>query len=219
VSNQLRSPGAASNRTAFRAVFRIIPAGLASQAAATFCLSGSLENAHGLQPPSEWVKRWIGLIAGGGEVLDLACGAGRHSRHLAALGYRVRAVDGDAKAVDGLADASGIEAQVVDLERAPWPFGQRRFAGIVVTNYLHRPLFEHLPAALAEDGVLIYETFAQGNERFGKPSNPDYLLRPGELLDVVRGRLRVIAYEDIQVQAPKPAMVQRICAVGLKHDL
>ncbi|MGH8766885.1 MAG: class I SAM-dependent methyltransferase [Burkholderiales bacterium] len=173
-----------------------------------------MDNAHALQSPSEWVKRWAGFIAAGGEVLDLACGWGRHSRFLAGVGYRVCAVDGDAGALAALNGVAGVSVQVADLERAPWPFEGRRFAGIVVANYLYRPLFPQLLEALAEDGVLIYETFALGNERFGKPSNPDFLLRPGELLELVRGKLSVLAYEDLQVSLPKPAMVQRICAVG-----
>ena len=175
-----------------------------------------MDNAHALQSPSEWVKRWAGFIAGGGEVLDLACGSGRHSRYLASAGYRVCAVDHDAQSVAALTAIAGVSVQVVDLEGAPWPLQGRRFAGIVVTNYLYRPLFPHLFEALAEDGAFIYETFALGNERFGKPSNPDFLLRPGELLELVRGKLRVLAYEDLQVSLPKPAMVQRICAVGAR---
>lgn len=175
-----------------------------------------MDNAHALQSPSEWVKRWAGFIGAGGEVLDLACGSGRHSRYLASAGFRVCAVDRDAQAVAALSGVAGVSVQVADLERAPWPLEGRRFAGIVVANYLYRPLFPHLLEALAEDGALIYETFALGNERFGKPSNPDFLLRPGELLDLVRGKLRVLAYEDLQVSLPKPAMVQRICAVGAR---
>ncbi|HEX7810520.1 MAG TPA: methyltransferase domain-containing protein [Burkholderiales bacterium] len=154
----------------------------------------------------------------GSAVLDLACGNGRHSRYLAALGYRVLAVDRDAEALATLAGTAGVETQVADLENAAWPLNGRRFGGIVVTNYLHRPLFPRLLAALAGDGVLIYETFAAGNERFGKPSNPDFLLRPGELLGVVSGKMRVIAYEDLQVEHPAPAMVQRICAVRTGGD-
>jgi SAM-dependent methyltransferase len=173
-----------------------------------------LDNAHALQTPSEWVKRWAGFIAAGGEVLDLACGSGRHSRYFACAGYRVCAVDRDAGALAALNGVAGVSVQLADLERAPWPLEGRRFAGIVVANYLYRPLFPQLLEALAEDGAFIYETFALGNERFGKPSNPDFLLRPGELLELVRGKLRVFAYEDLQVSLPKPAMVQRICAVG-----
>jgi len=160
------------------------------------------------------VKRWAGFITAGGEVLDLACGSGRHSRFLAAAGFRVCAVDCDTEALAALAAVPGVSVQLADLEHAPWPLEGRHFAGIVVTNYLYRPLFAHVLEALAEDGVLIYETFALGNERFGKPSNPDFLLRPGELLELARGKLRVLAYEDLQVSVPRPAMVQRICAAG-----
>jgi len=173
-----------------------------------------LDNAHAPQSPSEWVTRWAGFIAAGGEALDLACGSGRHSRYLATAGYRVCAIDHDAQALAALTSVAGVSVQVADLERAPWPLTGRRFAGIVVANYLYRPLFPRLLEALAEDGALIYETFALGNERFGKPTNPDFLLRPGELLELVRGKLRVLAYEDLQVSLPEPAMVQRICAVG-----
>ena len=177
-----------------------------------------MDNAHALQSPSEWVKRWAGFIAAGGKVLDLACGSGRHSRYLASAGYRVCAVDRDAQAVAALTGVAGVSVQVVDLERVRLPLEGRRFAGIVVANYLYRPLFPQLLEALAEDGALIYETFALGNERFGKPSNPDFLLRPGELLELVHGKLRVLAYEDLQVSLPKPAMMQRICAVGLGRN-
>ena len=99
-----------------------------------------------------------------------------------------------------------------DIEAGPWPYAGRTFDGIVVANYLHRPLMPHLLDALAQPGVLIYETFALGNERYGRPSNPDYLLRPGELLEAVRGRLTVVSYEHMAVSDPRPAMVQRICA-------
>ena len=105
-----------------------------------------------------------------------------------------------------------MRTRVADIEAGPWPYAGEQFAGVIVTNYLHRPLLPLLVAAVAPGGVLIYETFAVGNERFGRPSNPEFLLRPGELLEAVRGRLRVRAYEDLEVQEPKPAMVQRICA-------
>lgn len=164
--------------------------------------------------PSDWVVRWSGRIPAGGEVLDVACGSGRHARLLAAQGLRVFAVDRDAAAIDALRGCANIAALAADIEAGPWPYAGRRFAAIVVTNYLYRPLLPVLVDSIAPGGVLIYETFALGNERFGRPSNPDFLLRPGELLEVVRGRLRVIAYEDLQVDAPKPAMVQRICASG-----
>jgi SAM-dependent methyltransferase len=131
---------------------------------------------------------------------------------LAALGYSVLAVDHDAAALAALSAIPGIEIQVVDLETAAWPFPAGRFAGVIVTNYLHRPLFPALLDAIAPGGVLIYETFARGNERYGRPANPAFLLEPGELLRVSLGRMRVLAYEDLLVAQPKPAMVQRICA-------
>ena len=167
---------------------------------------------HDLATPSAWVIRWADRIPAGGRVLDIACGNGRHARFFAARGHPVEAVDRDPAKIARLAGIPGISARSADLEGGPWPYPGDRFAGIVVANYLHRPLFPHLLAALAAGGVLIYETFAAGNERYGRPSNPAHLLTPGELLDVVHGRLRVIAYEELHVSEPKPAVVQRICA-------
>jgi SAM-dependent methyltransferase len=163
--------------------------------------------------PSPWVQRFVRTIPAGGLVLDLACGEGRHTRLLVDLGYRVAAVDRDTNAIAALAALSGVEPLVADLEGSQWPYGGRAFAGVVVTNYLHRPLFRVLLDAIQDNGVLIYETFARGNERYGRPSNPQFLLEPGELLRVVAGRMRVLAYEDLFVDEPKPAVVQRICAV------
>ncbi len=165
--------------------------------------------------PSAWVCRWAEQVPAGGRVLDVAAGGGRHARWFAARGHPVDAVDRDAAALAGLAGVPGITALCADLESGSWPYAGQTFAGIVVANYLHRPLFPHLLGALAPGGALIYETFAVGNEKYGRPGNPDFLLRSGELLEVVRGRLRVIAYEDVFVSVPKPAMVQRICAVNL----
>lgn len=162
--------------------------------------------------PSAWVARFAGLIAPGGTVLDLACGHGRHARFLEAGDWRVMAVDRDAAALAGLAGHSGIEAVEANLESGAWPLGTRRFDGIVVANYLHRPLLPVLADSLEPGGVLVYETFARGNERFGRPSNPDFLLAPGELLELARGKLRVVAYEDLVVEAPRPSAVQRLCA-------
>ncbi len=146
-------------------------------------------------------------------MLDVACGNGRHARWLAARGHPVEAVDRDAALLAKLAAIPGIATRCADLEAGAWPYAGQAFAAIVVVNYLHRPLFPHLLAALAPGGVLIYETFAAGNERYGRPANPDFLLRPGELLDVARGALRVLAYEDLFVADSKPAMIQRICAI------
>ena len=173
---------------------------------------------HSLDRPSEWVARWAPHIMAHGAVLDLACGSGRHSRLLAAQGFRVCAVDRDPQALGLLGGIADVTVRLADLEHDPWPLQGLKFDGVVVTHYLHRPLFPRILDALAPAGVLIYETFAAGNERFGKPSNPDFLLRPGELLEVARGRLRVVAYEDLEVTAPKPARIQRICAFGLSRE-
>jgi len=162
--------------------------------------------------PSPWVRRFAGLIAPAGRALDVACGHGRHSRYLAGLGLEVTAVDRDAEATAALADCPTVRVIVADIEGAAWPLSSERFDGIVVTNFLHRPLLSVLRDSLAPGGVLIYETFAAGNERYGRPSNPEFLLRPGALLEVCRP-LRVIAYEDLYVEVPKPALVQRVCAV------
>ena len=154
------------------------------------------------------------MITAGGTVLDLACGSGRHVRLLRERGHPVVALDRDLSTLGDLPDDPDVEPIECDLEDgSPWPLAGRTFAGIVVTNYLHRPLFPAIVAAVAGGGVLIYETFAAGNERFGKPSNPDFLLSPGELLDAVHDELRVVAYEDGIVETPRPAAIQRICAV------
>jgi SAM-dependent methyltransferase len=165
---------------------------------------------HDLEAPSAWVEQWMPLIRPGGAVLDVACGSGRHARFLARLGFEVTAVDRDASLFRDKPPT--VELLEADIEGGPWPFAGRRFDGIVVTNYLHRPLLPLLVDSLEAGGILIYETFARGNERFGKPSNPAFLLQPGELLDAVRGKLRVVAYEDRVVEAPRPAAIQRICA-------
>ncbi len=173
--------------------------------------SGKTSHADG--SPSAWVLRFLPLVRRAGTVLDLAAGHGRHSRVLAGTGFAVTAVDRDPAALHVLRGISGVEAHEADLESGPWPYAARRFDAIVVTNYLWRPLLPALVGALAPDGVLIYETFGIGNERFGKPSNPDFLLRPGELLDLaLRFQLGVVAFENGLVSRPRLAIVERICA-------
>lgn len=167
---------------------------------------------HGGGDASDWVVRCARLIRPGGRVLDHACGGGRHARWLAQQGYQVDAVDRDPAALASVSGLPGIHAWQADLESGDWPYEASSFDGIVVTNYLFRPRFEALLQALAPGGVLIYETFMQGNERFGKPSNPEFLLKPGELLERVAG-LHVAAFEQGVVSAPRAAAVQRICAV------
>src|SRR5262249_40927190 len=154
--------------------------------------------------PSPWIERFAAKIPTGGVVLDLAAGGGRHSPVLPARGHPVVAVDRGGEGLVGLGHP-GFTLIQADLEGGRRPLGSRLFAGVVVTNYLHRPLLAQIVAAVMPEGVLLYETFAQGNERYGPPSNPDYLLRPGELLEAVRGRLMVVAYEHGFVERPRPA--------------
>jgi SAM-dependent methyltransferase len=169
---------------------------------------------HGNGEPSRWVRHWAHLIAAGGAVLDVASGAGRHALFFASLGHPVTALDRNAAALDAMRDEPLITTLVADIEGAAWPLpDDAKFAAVVVANYLHRPLFPQLLRSLAPGGVLVYETFAQGNESVGKPSNPAFLLAPGELLDVVRGHLRVVAFQDGFLAQPRPAYVQRICAI------
>lgn len=164
-----------------------------------------------IEGPSPWVARFAPLIPAGGKVLDLACGKGRHARFLAAAGYAVEAVDRDGDALATLADVAGVTTRQADLEGGPWPYFGVTFDGVVVTNYLHRPLLPNLFNVLGAGGVLIYETFMVGNERFGKPTDPAYLLRAGELLELVRKRFNVVAFEQGIVDQPRPAAIQRIC--------
>jgi SAM-dependent methyltransferase len=162
---------------------------------------------------SPWVRRFTPLIPKGGVVLDLACGSGRHSELIASLGHEVLAVDRDILAIESNHHPL-VTPRRLDLEEADWPLIDDEFCAIVVTNYLYRQHLDQLPKMLQMGGVLIYETFAQGNGDFGKPSNPNFLLNNGELLAfAARHGLKVLAYEDIYVDQPKPAMVQRLCAV------
>jgi len=164
------------------------------------------------EPPSPWVERFAALVPARGTVLDLACGRGRHTRYLLDLGYRVVATDIDVSGVMDLACRKDAEIIEADLETGTWPFGERHFDGIVVTNYLYRPHLPLLAKSLAPGGVLIFDTFARGNELYGHPRNPDFLLAPNELLDAFAPDLAVVAYEHAFEPEPRPAMRQRICA-------
>lgn len=167
-----------------------------------------MANASGT--PSAWIAQWSGLIVPRGTVLDVAAGGGRHARLLAERGHQVTAIDRDTSALKGI---DGVEIVSADLEDgSPWPLSGRRFDAVVVANYLHRPLMPTLLDTVAPGGVLLYETFMVGNERFGKPSRPDFLLSDGELLELVRGRFSVVAYEARLISEPRMAMVQRIAA-------
>ena len=168
--------------------------------------------AHEIGSPSPWVCRWARLVQPAGRVLDLACGHGRHARYLSGLGFAVVAVDRDETALATLEGRRGIETRLADLEGSAWPFAAGTFDGVVVTNYLHRPLFGNLVACLRADGVLIYEIFAAGNEQYGRPSNPEFLLRPNELLQSLEP-LAIVAFEQGMVSTPKPAVIQRVCAL------
>ena len=164
---------------------------------------------HGLQAPSDWVRRWSHLVPAQGTVLDVACGQGRHMRWFAQRGHPVTGIDRDPAAVAAVQPLG--RALAADIENGPWPLAGETFAAVVVTNYLWRPVFPQLLASLAAPGVLLYETFAEGNETVGKPSRPDFLLRHGELLTLCVG-LRVVAFEDGFLAAPQ-RFVQRIAAV------
>ena len=165
---------------------------------------------------SPWVRRFVRLIRPGGRVLDLAAGGGRHTRLLLDMGFVVTAVDRDVTELQQFAGAR-CTVRETDLETGDPAAAMAAlgggFDGVVVTNYLHRPLFSGIAAALASDCVLIYETFAAGNERLGRPRNPDFLLQPGELLDAF-GHLAIVAFEQGEVTAPRPAVIQRIAAIA-----
>ena len=174
--------------------------------------------AHASPTASPWVLRFAPLVPDGARVLDLACGRGRHARLFAARGCDVIAADRDAEALASLAGVAGIATRCVDLEADGWPFADERFDAIVVTNYLHRPLLPSVFAAVSDTGLLIYETFARGNEMYGRPANPDHLLLPGELLASAVGRFEVVAFEQgVVAECGRTAVIQRIAAVGLRR--
>ena len=167
-------------------------------------------DAHGLGPVSDWVKRWSHLVPPGESVLDIACGRGRHVKWFASRGHTVTGVDRSAEAIQAVAGVG--EAVFADIENNPWPLmnGERirQFSAVVVTNYLWRPLFPVIVQSVAPGGFLIYETFSQGNETVGKPSNPEFLLRPAELLQTL-ATMRIIGFEEGFLEDP-PRFVQRI---------
>lgn len=166
---------------------------------------------HGTEAPSPWIQRWSHLLAPACTALDVACGGGRHMKWLSARGHTVLGLDRSVEALQ-LAQAHGQTLQA-DIENGPWPLSGQTFGAVVVTNYLWRPLWPQITASVAPGGVLLYETFAQGNETVGKPSRPDFLLRPGELLQVCAdAELRVVAYEDGFLASPE-RFVQRVAAV------
>jgi SAM-dependent methyltransferase len=166
---------------------------------------------HAIVPPSDWIERWVHLLRPGCAVLDLACGHGRHMRWLAARGFALTGIDRSREALS-TAQTFG-QVREADVEAGPWPLTGQQFGAVVVTNYLWRPLWPKIMDSLSPGGVLLYETFAQGNETVGKPSRPDFLLRPGELLEVcAQNGLRVVAFEDGYLPTPE-RFLQRIVAV------
>ena len=174
----------------------------------------SASNPHYGLAPTLWIVRFAQLIGAGARVLDVAAGRGRNALFLAARGAQVTAVDRDAEALATFAGSPGIETRVADLERDDWPFAGARFDAIIVVHYLHRALLLPLLSALEDDGVLLYETFATGNAAYGRPSNPDFLLGRGELLELARDKLTVVAFEQGVVEGSPRAVIQRLAAVG-----
>ena len=168
-----------------------------------------------LRSPSPWIVRFAPLIASGRTVLDLACGAGRHTRFLLRRGHAVTAVDRDVEDLSDLVGTANLHIVQADLEDgSPWPLPGQRFGAVVVTNYLWRPLLALLVAALEEHGILLYETFAVGDEAYRRPARPEFLLRPGELIEAVQGRLQIVAYEHGRVARPRAGIKQRLCGVN-----
>lgn len=169
---------------------------------------------HGTLAPSAWIRRFATLVPQGARVLDVAAGQGRHARFFAGRGAHVVAVDRDGDALAALDGAADVTMCVADLEAGAWPFGDEMFDAIVVVHYLHRALFPRLFDALKADGTLLYETFASGNEQFGRPSNPAFLLHESELLQLAQDRLTTVAFEQGRVDGTHAAVVQRLAAVG-----
>ena len=168
--------------------------------------------------PSDWVQRCSDLLKPCSTILDLACGSGRHTHYLAGKGHNVTALDKNPEALSKISSSIGIRPYEFDLETGSWPFLERKFDAIVVTNYLYRPILQNIVNTLSPSGILIYETFMSGNEQFGRPSNPDFLLMPNELINLVHEKLHVLLYEAGRANDPKPGLIQRICAVSGPSD-
>jgi SAM-dependent methyltransferase len=170
---------------------------------------------HGNPVVSDWVKKYIALIPSNKLVLDLACGKGRNTRFLLDRGNSVVALDKDVSQLTNIPSKQNLRKYKFDLEAGVnFPFHKQEFSGVIVTNYLYRPLFENLINSLSDGGVLIYQTFMIGNEAYGRPKNPNFLLKRDELSDVFNKKLDVIAFEQGYIESPKPAVVQSICAIN-----
>ena len=165
---------------------------------------------HHKSQESDWVKRFAHHVPHDSNVLDVACGSGRQGRFFLNKGHQVTFVDKDVTEVGDLVEHPNARMIAGDLEAGPWPLGKKQFQCMVVTNYLWRPNFKRLLLHL--DGLLIYETFAEGNEQYGRPQNKDFLLQKGELFERIRGHCQVIAYEQRTLHYPSQAIVQRIAA-------
>ena len=180
----------------------------------------SSENMNFPDKPSSWVTRFAPLITG--EVLDVACGKGRHVRYFLSKGNTVTAIDKDLSGLSDIETNSRLNLIKIDLEKktdkGQNPLPIRPIGSVIVTNYLWRPLLPHIVGAVAKGHFLIYETFATGNEAFGRPKNSDYLLKPGELIEAVRDELQVVAYENLYSEEPRPSVLQRICAIRAESD-
>lgn len=182
------------------------------------CSSGYRTN---FKPPSPWVSRFIPLVPKfkNSKILDVACGNGRHTALSLSIGHHVLAVDRDTSRIVIPHRTSRLTIVNADLEtKEGWPFHGMLFEGVIVTNYLYRPILADIVSAVAPGGMLIYETFALGNEDFGHPENPEFLLQPGELLKVVEDQLTVLAYENRYSQKPAPSMIQHIAAIRLNNN-
>lgn len=165
------------------------------------------------EEPSAWIVKYAPLINKKGRVLDLACGNGRHAMWFAKYDFHVDAMDCDDQVTSNMVGINNINVIVVDVEASDWPQSDQRYDGLVVSRYLYRPLLQTLATMLNPGGVLIYETFMVGNERYGKPSNPDFLLRPNELFEVYSPLLSIVSFEQGEEEMPRPVVMQRICAI------